>query len=52
MELVILLTLIYPFTHDITDSCFSEFEWEIICLLILINLKKIFRLKEKNYSEN
>ena len=26
---MILLTLIYTFTHDITDSCFSEFEWEV-----------------------
>lgn len=26
---MILLTLMYTLTHDITDSCFSEFEWDV-----------------------
>lgn len=35
-------------TSNITDSCCSEFEWEIRCLFVLINFKKkIFPLKEK-----
>lgn len=34
-------------TSNITDSCCSEFEWEIRCLFILTNLRKKTSLKEK-----
>lgn len=41
-------------TSNITDSCCSEFEWEIRCLFVLINFKKknLPPQRKENYYEN